>query len=153
MPGRDMTYVAQWIPNQYTTTFIYNSGVDENGGTENRVVTQNYGSTMVLPTLVRVGYVFEGWDPEVPEFKSDENTEHQALWSPAPVTATFDANGGDEVSEETRDYYYKDELGELPTATKIGYHFIGWFLEPEGIDQVTEETLIEGDTTYYAKWA
>ena len=41
-------------------------------------------------------------------------------------------------------------LGELPTLTKEGWIFLGWFSEDAA--QVTAETVPTGDMTLYAKW-
>ena len=42
-------------------------------------------------------------------------------------------------------------LGELPTATRKGYIFSGWFTKSKGGEQVTSSTKIS-QTTYYAHW-
>lgn len=42
--------------------------------------------------------------------------------------------------------------GQLPTATREGYDFIGWFTEPIGGDQVTADTVLEGGMTLYAQF-
>ncbi len=63
---------------------------------------------------------------------------------------TFDADGGQvEPSEMTAG---KDgTLSVLPSPSRSRYDFMGWFTE-EG-DQVTSETVFEGDTTVYARWS
>ena len=45
------------------------------------------------------------------------------------------------------------EVGELPTATRRGSAFVGWFTAAEGGTQVTAETIVAADVTYYAHWA
>lgn len=47
---------------------------------------------------------------------------------------------------------YEEKLGELPDAVKEGYNFAGWFTEPSGGTQVTAETLITEDVTFYAQF-
>ena len=66
----------------------------------------------------------------------------------------FESNGG--TSVESMNGYTGDviENREMPTTTREGYTFDGWYAEPELTNKV--ETLPEkypaGTTTYYAKW-
>ena len=66
----------------------------------------------------------------------------------------FESNGGTLV--ESMNGYTGDviENREMPTTTREGYTFEGWYAEPELTNKV--ETLPEkypaGTTTYYAKW-
>ena len=66
----------------------------------------------------------------------------------------FKSNGG--TSVESMNGYTGDviENREMPTTTREGYTFDGWYAEPELTNKV--ETLPEkypaGTTTYYAKW-
>lgn len=64
---------------------------------------------------------------------------------------TFDANGGqcDTTS------MYTDTAGKLstlPTPTRGGYTFDGWFTEQSGSTAVTAETVYNANTTLYAHW-
>ena len=64
---------------------------------------------------------------------------------------TFDANGGqcDTTS------MYTDTTGKLsalPTPTRGGYTFDGWFTEKSGGTAVTAETVYSANTTLYAHW-
>ena len=71
-----------------------------------------------------------------------------------PITVTFNANGGS-VSPTSRDYYTGVYYTNLPTPTRSGYDFIGWFTASTGGTQVTEETRVTAtaDHTIYAQWA
>ena len=40
--------------------------------------------------------------------------------------------------------------GMLPEATRNGYKFIGWFTKPNGGDQITNDTVLNGGDTIYA---
>ncbi len=42
--------------------------------------------------------------------------------------------------------------GALPTSQRPGYKFLGWYTEEEGGTKITADTLVEGETTYYAHW-
>lgn len=65
---------------------------------------------------------------------------------------TFNGNGGNSRLERT--FTQKGEpLGKLPKARRKGYTFLGWFTEPTGGQEITEDTTVDGKVTYYAHWA
>ena len=49
-----------------------------------------------------------------------------AQWAVNKYKVTFDANGGETVSE-TKTLGYGSKYGNLPTTTREGYTFLGWF--------------------------
>ena len=64
---------------------------------------------------------------------------------------TFDANGGQCGTTSM----YTDTAGKLsalPTPTRGGYTFNGWFTEQSGGTAVTAETVYDKNTTLYAHW-
>ena len=67
------------------------------------------------------------------------------------VTVTFDANGGT-VSPTTKTLEKDDEIGELPTPSRKGSTFAGWWTEVNGGWQVTDDTIIFKDMTLHAHW-
>ena len=79
-------------------------------------------------------------------------TGKQVLERPK-YTVTFDANGGENLSENSREVDVEQELGELPILTRDGYTFDGWFTEIDGGYQVDKTTKMKfEDVTYYAHW-
>lgn len=68
----------------------------------------------------------------------------------APVI-TFDANGGT-VAIASVTTEQDGTLAELPTATRGGYTFDGWFTAKTGGTQVTADTFFSVSTTIYAQW-
>ena len=67
-------------------------------------------------------------------------------------TVMFDVNGGTSIDEH---YKFVDDgasLGKLPTPQWDGHEFLGWFTEPVDGIQITGETEIRKDVTYYAHW-
>ena len=64
---------------------------------------------------------------------------------------TFDANGG---QCDTTNMYTDTagKLSALPTPTRGGYTFDGWFTEQSGGTAVTAETVYDKNTTLYAHW-
>ncbi|MBO7215286.1 MAG: InlB B-repeat-containing protein [Clostridia bacterium] len=62
-------------------------------------------------------------------------------WAPATYKFRFDAGEGT-TTEETRNVIYNTNVGILPTATRTGYDFIGWFCN--GV-QISNGSLVEQD--------
>lgn len=67
-------------------------------------------------------------------------------------TVTFDAHGGT-ATPATLTPLVDTAVGTLPTATRKGYDFEGWFTAAEGGDPVTESTVITKDVTFHAQWS
>ena len=63
---------------------------------------------------------------------------------------TFDANGGSvsPSSAQTKN----GKLGSLPTPTRGGYDFLGWYTEETGGEKVTTDTVFTKNSTIYAHW-
>ena len=71
---------------------------------------------------------------------------------PVPITVSFDANGGSEAPP-AQSYMPGEAYGSLPTATRTGYVFAGWFTEGRGGTQVTTASVVPASaTTLYAHW-
>lgn len=64
-------------------------------------------------------------------------------------TVTFNADGG-EVTPATAQVVLGNTVGELPTPTKTGYTFLGWF---NGETAFTADTVVTGNIEVTAKWA
>ncbi len=65
-------------------------------------------------------------------------------------TVTFNPNGGtvDTTSAKTEN----GKLSNLPTPTRKGYDFTGWYTAKDGGELVTTDTVFYADTTLYARW-
>ena len=70
----------------------------------------------------------------------------------AIYTLTFNANGGT-VSEGSRRVTYGAVYGTLPTPSRSGYTFNGWFTAASGGSQVSSGTKMgASNVTIYAQW-
>ena len=68
------------------------------------------------------------------------------------VTATFNGNGGT-ASTSSKSVSKGGKLGTLPTASRSGYTFLGWYTSTNGgSNPITAATTISEDTTFYAHW-
>ena len=68
-------------------------------------------------------------------------------------TVYFDGNGGT-VGRASKTLYYGSPYGMLPTPSRFGYSFDGWFTAADGGTQVTSDTTcaLSSDQTLYAHW-
>ena len=138
MPAENITVKAQWEVNQYTITF------DTNGGSEIAPITQDYGTEITAPdNPTRKGYIFKGWDKEIPETMPAENITVKAQWEINQYTIAFDTNGGSEIAPITQDY--GTEITAPDNPTRKGYTFKGWHKE-------IPETMPAENITITARW-
>ena len=136
VPAQNMTYVAQWQVNQFTSTFkLYD-------GAQDVVKTQDYGSALTAPTVTREGYTLTGWSPAVPKTVPAMNATYTAQWKVNPYTMTFNANGG--VGGKTVTQNYASALA-APTVTREGHTFTGW-------SPAVPKTVPAKNMTYTAQW-
>ena len=75
-----------------------------------------------------------------------------ALWNALQGMLIFNANGGT-LSEKVRTMTYGQAYGVLPTPTRSGYSFDGWYTAASGGTQVTSATTFtSGYVVIYAHW-
>ncbi len=155
-PAKTVSYYAKWQGVENTVTFATNGGsaVDSKSG-----IT---GETIEAPDVPsRTGYVFAGWYSDqncTKQWNFDEDTVPGAMtlyagWTPAQYTVTFNANGGT-VKTASKSVTYTEVYGELPTPTRQGYDFLGWFTAQTDGAQVREDdrVTITAGQTLYAHW-
>ena len=146
-------YYAHWTAASYTITW------DSNGGSLVSPYTRTYGSTIgTLPNTTRSGFSFDGWYTSITggtrltESKTVTGTAtYYAHWSGAPYTMHFNANGGT-TPTASKTVYYMGEVGALPTATRSGFSFTGWYntdyewdvskVEPTSIYNITKNISV-----------
>ena len=155
-PAKTVSYYAKWQGVENTITFV------SNGGSAVENATGITGETFKAPAdPSRTGYTFAGWfsDPNcTKKWNFSEDTVPGAMtlyagWTPAQYTVTFDANEGT-VETASKPVTYTEVYGELPTPTRVGYAFAGWFTEADGGEQVREDdrVTITAGQTLYAHW-
>jgi uncharacterized repeat protein (TIGR02543 family) len=154
------TLYARWTPRKFVIT------LDPNGGecaTKTKTVTygQAYG-TMPVPST-RTGYTFAGWYTAKTGGKkvtastvcyASGNYTLYARWTPKTYTVTLNPNGGT-CSTTSKKVTYGQTYGTLPTPTRSGYTFAGWWTKKDtGGKQVFSSTTCyaTGNYTLYARW-
>lgn len=148
-------------------TEVYTVTFDSYGGTPvppKQEVEYGHAATKPAdPTLK--GYTFAFWylgEDEQNATAYDFNTPVTgditltAKWNINKYTVTFDPNGGNELAEADKTKVVKigEAYGELPTPTRKGYNFAGWYTEAEEGTVVTADTTVSAmtDHTLYAHW-
>ena len=163
----NMTFYAHWTEDvkpvvKSTVTFDYNDGL----GTVRKISATAGTEIGQLPIAARNGYVFLGWF-DTPEGSDDDksyesyvvqdkDTTVYARWKAdgtKPVegdyTLTFDSQSGSYVAPISAKEGVL--IKSLPTPTREGYVFDGWFTDPVAGDKV-EEIELHANTTLYAHW-
>lgn len=158
MPSSNLTLYASWTAYSFTVYFDANGG-EVDAESMPVLVGLPYGS---MPVPERPGYTFQGWytATEGGELMTNEtevaieaDQTLYAIWTVNDYTVTFDAMGG-EVDTASKTVTYGENYGELPTPTRTGFIFNGWYTEAESGSGVTAETVVDivEDQTLYARW-
>ena len=115
-------------------------------------LTFSDGQTVTPPTVT--GYTFSQWNPTSGGPVSDNTTHIYAEYTPNTYTVNFNAGSGGSVSPTSKTVTYDSTYGDLPTPTKTGYTFNGWFTASSGGTQVTSATTVKitATQTLYAQW-
>ncbi len=115
------------------------------------------GTIGELPTPTRSGYALIGWftnDTNGTQIDSNvvisDEVTYYAHWLET-VTVTLHPNEG-QVTPTSITVPINTAVGELPTPTKTGNTFVGWYKDTEFSIPVNSETIISEDTDLYAKW-
>jgi len=166
----DVTLFARWTANKYTVTFNANNGTAPKNGTaamNSKSVTMGkaYGT---LPKTTRTGYSFAGWFTaksgglkvvSTDIVASAKNSTLYAQWTPKSYARKFNANGGTVpllagVDTLSKSVAFGSTLGPLPTTTRTGYKFAGWWTAKTGGEKVTSSTKVNtaASLTLYARW-
>lgn len=162
--NENLNFTAHWTPNTYTV--VYNGNGSTSGSMANTSMTYDTKGTLRANTYQRTGYKFAGWNT-MPDGSGQDYVDKESVlnltseangkvtlyaqWKNTPVTVTFDGNGGSDP--EPMKKQVGDTLGNLPTSTREGYTFVGWFTAKSGGTQIKSNTKVpEKDVTYYAHW-
>lgn len=147
------TLTAKWELKRFSINYELNGG--ENNSLNPNAYTKETEVTLFDPT--RTGYSFIGWTTDgistptktIKIEKGSVGTKtFTANWEANTYTAIFDKNGG-VCDIETQDFIF-DESCSLPTPTRIGYTFEGWYYNNSKVSSVWN---IAQDCTLMAKWS
>ena len=149
MPADDVTITANWTKESYSIIFA-----DTNDAGDSIDATVAFGDAITAPTgLVKTGYVFAGWSPEVPATAGDfgvngAKVTYTAQWTKETYTLTFTDLYGNVVADMP--VTYGDTITVPAGLTRTGYTFTGW---APALDATIGDLGANGGTfTYAAQW-
>ena len=159
------TAVVHTEPNTYTIK--YDGNGNTGGSTANSSHTYDAAKALTANGYTRTGYSFNGWNTKADgsgiayaDKASVKNLTSvngatvilYAQWSINSYTLTYNPNGGS-VSPTSKSLTYNSAYGTLPTPTRKGYAFTGWFTAASGGTKVSESTKMgTGNITIYVHW-
>ena len=149
--ANDVTLKAEWEIINYEITY------NLDGGTSTNTTSYTVLESIALEEPNKTGYSFVGWTYNGQTTPTKTVTilagtigekEYTAHWSANSYGVTYLGNGG-EVSKENDTFVYDSNIS-LPSATRIGYNFIGWY---NGDDKVESgKWKIAENITLTAEW-
>ena len=155
--------VSGGTPDTHTYSFDANGGYDAPSA-----MIKIYGEHFTFPSEKpkRTGYTFIGWNNgsvnngktyvagETVVGLPDENIIWWAIWKANTYTVYFNAGGGS-VSPTSKTVTYALTYGTLPTPSKSGHTFNGWFTSASGGTRITSGSTVSitSDITLYAQWS
>lgn len=86
------------------------------------------------------------------KYGEESETNYKTAYLERGKIVTFNPTGG-QVAESIRGIEEGKVVEKLPEPTRNGYLFKGWYTLADGGDEVTENTIITEDITFYAHWA
>jgi M6 family metalloprotease-like protein/uncharacterized repeat protein (TIGR02543 family) len=149
-------FYAKWNIVSYSITYNLNGGTGASNS--NYTIETN---TITLPIPNKTGYDFVGWyanslftDSAVTTIPqgSTGNKTFYAKWNTVSYSITYNLNGGTGVSNSS--YTIETNNITLPTPSKTGYSFMGWYANAELTGSVIT-TIPKGSTgnkEFWAKW-
>ena len=161
-PNYDLRFKAHWQGEPHVVTLDTMGGDCAVESVEMRYNEYFYGAQKDgrLPVATRSGYRFLGWFNGLEyshpvDYYADTRVAGDmilyAKWSTS-LRLVFDANGGTS-SAQSRFVEYGQAYGELPSASREGYDFAGWYTAASGGTKVDATTTIKLDgETIYARW-
>lgn len=159
-PWWDTSGTTYWNPlSVQSNVKKYQIKFDSRGGSKVNAQTVQQGKKATKPANpTRAGYTFRTWTTDgagknVYNFNSPVNGNRTlyAQWTGRYYTIYFDAKGG-KASAKSKRVKYGSAYGSLPSASRKGYTFKGWYTA-QG-NKVTSKTIVgmASNRTFHAVW-
>ncbi|MEA4805016.1 InlB B-repeat-containing protein [Acetobacterium wieringae] len=157
-----MSLYAKWSGKPASIIFEENGGstaIDLTGVTDQVITNRN------MPSITRSGYTFGGWYTasdfsgaavtQLPEKYPFSGITYHAKWIANSSTISFIENGGLDLSDLTGVTDEAILYNDMPTITRSGYTFGGWFAANDfsgaAVTNLPDKFPVDG-MAYYAKW-
>jgi len=158
------SYTATWTANAYAITYKDKGGAAFSGTHGSGCPTKHtYGTATALVSPTKTGYTFGGWYTDqncagspVTSLAATAYTTAVTLyakWTAKSYTVSFNANGGTS-DPASKTVTYGNAYGDLPTPTRTGYTFGGWYTSASGGSKMisADKVTTAGNHTLYAHW-
>lgn len=148
---------ARWDPWEYSIYYDLDGGINSD---LNPISYTIETPTITLEKPTKDNYKFVGWRcygsegdmgfvTEIPQGTFGQISLY-ANWTLDFYTVTFDANGGNEISEVC--VINGESFSEPEHPEKAGYTFSGWYTDSNLTDSYDFSNSVIQDLTLYAKW-
>ena len=156
-----ITLYAQWIANTYVVKFNANGG---SGSMEDQTFVYGQTQPLTANAFTRDFYTFNGWNTtsngsgisyaDGEPVTDLNNVTLYAQWTLSAHTVSFNSNKGSGSSYPTTAesilVNYGEAYGQLPTVSRSGYTFDGWYTSSG--TAVSSTVKVTEDHTLYAHW-
>ena len=146
----DIKLVAKWDEVSYNINYQLDGGVNNETNPANYTVLEN----VTLAEATKAGYTFLGWYmnnelvTEIP-VGTIGDVEVVAKWEVVNYNIAYNLDGGVNNDVNPSTFTIEDKV-ELASPTKIGYAFLGWYLNGELVTEIAKGTT--GDVELVAAW-
>ena len=114
--------------------------------------TPSNPTTSTEPSSPSTSYTPSTTTPSTPSTQTeDPQPTTPSTPSIKKYTLSYNANGGS-VTPTSKTLNDGSSYGELPTPTRSGYTFVGWYTNSDGGSKVSKDTKITTNITIYAHW-
>ena len=160
---RSGTSISWYVTFSVTDSEYYIQIRDDNG----RTTSAGYYGTKTISDTVRgtinspgagskttsAAYWYQT-DPSTANLTYCEGLDATVSWSAMTLTVTFNKNGGNTPSQASKSVTYGAAYGTLPTCTRTGYTFAGWYTAASGGTKITSASTVSvtANQTLYAHW-
>ena len=135
-------YWAKWEINQYTIT------VKPENGKADITITQDYGTPITAPAdPTREGYIFMGWDREIPETMPAENITLKAQWKdiekPTGEIVIGTNKWQEFLNKLTFGLFFKDtQTVTINAADNSGTVFVSYLVTDQDLSEAELQSLV-----------
>ena len=150
----EITLYAHWIANNYILSYNTNGGT---GSIENQ--TKIHGENLTLSSVKPTGKSFTvNYNANGGSVSASGKTVSQTFtnWNTAKngsgKTYLPGATYSDNANLTLYAQYSNPSVGTLPTPTRSGYTFDGWYTAKDGGTKVSESLKVTANITLYAHW-
>ncbi len=147
---QDIILVADYSVAVYKVKFHDDQGTVIN---EQDIVHDEYASVPAVPDKsVNPGAYTKSWDPHLVNVKIQQDYDVHPLYTEIEYNIIYHLDGGTNHINNPNKYSILSVIA-LSNATKLGYEFVGWYLEPEFTNKIETIENRYGDLHLYANFA